>query len=63
MTMSHVDFKKCPCRPVEFLNFKDRQHWSKGGIGISFITHKVEGSEDRVLSSKSLISALSIDTV
>ena len=28
---------------------KDRQHRSRGGIGISFITHKGKGSEYRVI--------------
>ena len=27
------------------LDFKDRQHRSRGGISVSFVTHKVKGSE------------------
>ena len=28
---------------------KDRQHRSRGGIGVSFVTHKVKGSEGRAI--------------
>ena len=37
-----------PQQHVE-MHVKDRQHRSRGDIGISFITPKVNGSEDRAI--------------
>ena len=30
-------------------DFKDRQHRSRGSIGVFFVTHKVKGSEGRAI--------------
>ena len=30
-------------------NIKERQHWSRDRIGVSFVTHKVKGSDGRAI--------------